>query len=120
MKQITNNCLQFSFAAILCALSFNSTAQTAKPLSKLYLEAGAGGGTYKSIDFDFGLKAIINNKWSMTLSYRGLEMDPKNLPADYQPETGYVLFIPYTYKATTDMSIIGLSAGRYFTLGKNF
>jgi hypothetical protein len=46
-------------------------------------------------------------------------MTPKNEPADYQPETGYVLFMPYTYQETTDMSMVNLTAGRYFKLGRN-
>jgi hypothetical protein len=105
---------------LLCASGSNLMAQTTKPLSKIYLQAGAGGGTYNSSDYDLGLKAVLKNKWSMTLSYKGLEMRPKNLPSDYQPETGYILFIPYTYEATTDMSLVSLTAGKYFSLGKNF
>lgn len=112
--------LQLIFGILLCASGLNLMAQTAKPLSKIYLQAGAGGGTHNSSDFDLGLKAVLNNKWSMTLSYKGLEMRPKNLPSDYQPETGYVLFIPYTYEATSDMSLVSLTAGKYFKLGTNF
>jgi hypothetical protein len=112
--------LQLIFGILLCASGLNLMAQTTKPLSKIYFQAGAGGGTYKSSDYDLGLKAVLNNKWSMTLSYKGLEMRPKNLPSDYQAETGYVLFIPYTYEATTDMSLVSLTAGKYFRLGKNF
>lgn len=112
--------LQLIFGILLCASSLDLMAQTTKPLSKIYLQAGAGGGTYSSSDFDLGLKAILNNKWSMNLSYKGLEMRPKNLPSDYQPETGFILFIPYTYEATTDMSLLSLTAGKYFKLGKNF
>ena len=47
-------------------------------------------------------------------------MKPKNLPSDYQPETGYVFFIPYTYEVTADMSLISLSGGKSYNLGKNF
>lgn len=112
--------LRLSFGILLCASALNLMAQTTKPISKIYLQAGAGGGTYNSSDFDLGLKAVLNNKWSMTLSYKALEMRPKNLPSDYQPETGFVLFIPYTYEATTDMSLVSLTAGKYFRLGKNF
>ncbi|MFC0774037.1 hypothetical protein [Terrimonas alba] len=105
---------------LLCASFLTGTAQTAKPISKIYLQADAGGGTYKSTDAGFGLKTIIHSKWSMTLSYKAVEMKPKNLPSDYQPETGYVFFIPYTYEVTIDMKMINLSAGKYFNLGKNF
>ena len=121
MKQtLKKTALQLIFGILLCASALNLMAQNTKPLSKIYLQAGAGGGTYNSSDYDLGLKAVFNNKWSMTLSYKGLEMRPKNLPSDYQAETGYVLFIPYTYEATTDMSLVSLTAGKYFRLGKNF
>jgi hypothetical protein len=112
--------LQLSFGIMLCASTLNLMAQATKPISKIYLQAGSGAGTHNSSDFDLGLKAILNNKWSMTLSYKALEMRPKNLPTDYHPETGYVLFIPYTYEVTTDMSLVSLTAGKYFKLGKNF
>lgn len=112
--------LRFTVGILLCASFLYSTAQTTRTISKIYLQAEAGGGTYKSTDAGFGLKTIIHNKWSMTLSYKAMEMKPKNLPSDYQPETGYVFFIPYTYEVTTDMKMINLSAGRYFNLGKNF
>jgi hypothetical protein len=46
-------------------------------------------------------------------------MTPKNQPADYQAETGYVLFIPYTYEVDAKMSLFSLTAGRYFRLGRN-
>lgn len=112
--------LQIIFGILLCASGLNLMAQAIKPVSKIYLQAGAGGGTYNSSDFDLGLKAVLKNKWSMTLSYKALEMRPKNQPSDYQPETGYVIFIPYTYEVTADMSLVSLTAGKYFKLGKNF
>jgi len=111
--------LTFSLIVFLCFPFLNVTAQNNKPLSKLYLEGGAGGGTYKSTSADLGVKMIIKDKWSMNLSYKYLEMDPKNLPSDYIPETGYVFFIPYTYSVTSDMQIVSLTAGKYFNLGRN-
>jgi hypothetical protein len=121
MKQkLKKTGVQLIFGFLLCGSALNLMGQTTKPLSKIYLQTGAGVGTYNSSDFDLGLKAVLNNKWSMTLSYKGLEMRPKNMPSDYQAETGYVLFIPYTYEATTAMSLVSLTAGKYFRLGKNF
>jgi hypothetical protein len=110
---------RFSIGIFFCISFLYGIAQTPKPINKIYIQAGAGVGTYKSSDAGFGLKAIIHNKWSMTLSYKDIEMNPKNLPSDYQPETGYVLFIPYTYEVTANMSLVSLTAGRYFKLGKN-
>ncbi len=106
------------FSILFLALVIISNAQT-KAINKFYLHAGAGWGTYESGPVDLGLQAIIKNKWSATLSYQSLSMRPKNRPADYQPETGYVFFIPYTYEARADMNMVSLTAGRYFKLGKN-
>ncbi|HET9745490.1 MAG TPA: hypothetical protein VFP97_07255 [Chitinophagaceae bacterium] len=112
--------LRVSLGILLCASALTSTAQNSGPLSKIYLQTGAGGGSHKSNDFDLGVKTILNDKWSMNLSYKSLEMRPKNLPSDYQPETGYIFFIPYTTEVTSNMSLVSLTAGRYFKLGKNF
>jgi hypothetical protein len=119
-QQLKKLGLPFSFSILLCTSLLNTMAQTTKPLSKIYFQTGAGGGTYKSSDVDLGLKAIIHNKWSMTLSYKDIEMSPKNLPPDYQPETGYVFFIPYKDEVKTNMNLVSFTAGRYFSLGKRF
>ena len=95
-----------------------ATSQT-KTMSKFYFQAGAGGGTYGSGSYDLGIQAIFKNKWSATLSYQELSMTPKNQPSDYQAETGYVLFIPYSYEVDAEMSLISLTAGRYFKMGRN-
>jgi hypothetical protein len=103
----------------LCLPFLHAAAQHEKPVSRIYLEGGAGGGTFNSINADLGLKMIFKNKWSMNLSYKTMEMDPKNLPSDYQPETGYILLIPYTYTVQSQMDIISLTAGKHFVLGRN-
>jgi len=109
---------QIGLGILFLTFFITTTAQT-KAINKFYLHAGAGWGTYESGLFDLGVQAIIKNKWSATLSYQSLTMRPKNRPADYQPETGYVLFIPYTYEVEANMTITSLTAGRYFKLGKN-
>jgi hypothetical protein len=106
------------FSILFIALFFSSTAQT-KSINKFYLQGGIGASTHNGGFGDISLQTIIKNKWSVTLSYQSMTMDPKNLPSDYQPETGYVLFIPYTYQVTTDMNIVSLTAGRNFKLGRN-
>ena len=106
----------------LCIMSLafiiTATGQT-KTINKFYLQGGAGLGTHESGSYDIGIQAIFKNKWSATLSYQELSMTPKNQPADYQGETGYVLFIPYTYDVDATMSLLSLTAGRYFKIGRN-
>jgi hypothetical protein len=112
--------LYFSLVMLLGTSLLQVAGQTTMHLSKIYLEGAIGPSTYNGINSAVSLKAIFKNKWSMTLSYNNIaEMTPKNEPSDYQPETGYVLFIPYTYEETIDMSLFSLTAGRYFRLGRN-
>jgi hypothetical protein len=118
-KTLKTRGLAFSFIIFLCFPFLNATAQNSKPISKIYLEGGLGGGNYKSYTADLGLKMILKNKWSMNLSYKYLEMDPKNLPSDYIPETGYLLFFPITNWITTEMQMVSLTAGKYFKLSRN-
>jgi hypothetical protein len=106
----------------LCIMSLafiiTASGQT-KTMNKLYLQAGAGWGTHEAASYDIGIQTIIKNKWSATLSYQGFDMDPKNLPSDYVPETGYILFFPVTFPVQASMKIVSLTAGRYFKLGRN-
>jgi len=100
------------------AFMITATGQT-KAINKFYLQAGAGGGTHEAASYDLGIQTIFKNKWSATLSYHEFDMDPKNLPSDYEPETGYIFFIPYTYTVQANMKIVSLTAGRYFKMGRN-
>ena len=116
----TNKKLINRIFLLIMSLAFITTATSqTKTMNKFYLQGGAGGGTHESGSYDLGIQAIFKNKWSATLSYQELSMTPKNQPADYQGETGYVLFIPYTYDVDATMSLISLTAGRYFKLGRN-
>ena len=119
MNRTNKTLINRTFLCIMSlVLMITATGQT-KTMSKFYFQAGAGGGSHESGSYDLGIQAIFKNKWSATLSYQELSMTPKNQPADYQGETGYVLFIPYTYEVDATMSLISLTAGRYFKLGRN-
>ena len=103
---------------IFLAFISKATGQT-NAINKFYLQGSAGWATHEGSCYDLDIQAIIKNKWSATLSYQELSMTPKNLPSDYQAETGYVLFIPYTYQVDATMSLISLTAGGYFKTGRN-
>ena len=46
-------------------------------------------------------------------------MKPKNLPSDFQPGTGTVLFfIPYSDDVILNMDLFSLTAGKYFKTGR--
>lgn len=111
MKKIT----LFFLLLIASVTSFSQQ----KNLKKIYLLTGAGGSSLGGSNYEIGLQAVVNNKWSGSLSCQGFTMKPKNLPADYQPETGTAFFIPYTSNIEINMKLFSLTAGRYFQLGRN-
>ena len=119
MNRINKKQINRVFLCIM-SLAFMITASgQTKTMNKLYLQAGAGGGTHEAFSYDLGIQTIFKNKWSATLSYHEFDMDPKNLPADYEPETVIILFIPLTYTVQSNMKIVSLTAGRYFKMGRN-
>jgi len=88
-------------------------------IKKVYLQAAGGGNTIDGNHAEISLQTIINNKWSATISYHSLSMKPKNLPANYKPGTGTVLFfIPYSDDVVVNMDLFSLTAGKYFQTGK--
>ena len=98
----------------------NSSATAKTKVNKIYLQTGAGGSSQAGSNSEIGLQAIVNNKWSATFSYHDLTMKPKNLPANYQPESGTFFFIiPYTNEILVNMKLFSLTAGKYFPLGRN-
>jgi len=119
MNRTNKTLINRVFLSIM-SLAFIITASgQTKTMNKFYLQAGAGGGTHEAASYDLGIQSIFKNKWSATLSYHEFDMDPKNLPSDYEPETGYIFFIPYTYTVQANMKIVSLTAGRYFKMGRN-
>lgn len=106
------------FCIMSLAFMITANGQT-KAINKFYLQGGAGLASHEGSSYDLGIQTIFKNKWSATLSYQGFDMEPKNLPSDYIPETGFIFIIPYTYTVQANMKIVSLTAGRYFKLGRN-
>jgi hypothetical protein len=121
MKKILKNSTTYCILIFLFLYSpFSTMAQKKESvIKKVYLQAGAGGNTIEGANAEIGLQTIINNKWSATVSYHSLSMKPKNLPSDYKPGTGTVLFfIPYSDEVIVNMDLFSLTAGKYFQTGK--
>jgi len=89
------------------------------PLTKLYLQGGGGASSRSGSYSELSLQGVVHKKWSFTLSYHDLTMEPKNLPSDYQAETGVVLFIPYTVYPEVNMKLFSVTAGKFIPLGRN-
>jgi hypothetical protein len=120
MKKILKNSAAYRILIFLFLYSpFTIMAQKKESvIKKVYLQAGAGGNTIDGDHGEISLQTIINNRWSATISYHSLSMKPKNLPSDYKPGTGTVLFIPYSDDVVVNMNLFSLTAGKYFQTGK--
>lgn len=125
MRRIQQSLLIRLISLVLLLISLiTATAQTVKTVTKCYLQAGAGGGSFNSNSSDLSLQAIIKNKWSVSLSYQTLDMRPNNIPGDYKPATGEgaIFLIPYSYTKgvdNTQMNLVTLAGGKYFKTGRN-
>ena len=120
MKLKLTNAAKCCFIIFLFNCSFAANAQTKeKLLTKFYLQGAAGPSSRSGSNTELSLQGVMHNKWSFTLSYHDLSMEPKNLPSDYEPETGVALFIPYTYTIDVKMKLFSLTAGKFMRLGKN-
>lgn len=121
MKKILKNPATYCFLIFIFLYSPLTVEAQKKEsaIKKIYLQLGGGGNTIDGGNGEIGLQTIFNNKWIATLSYHSLTMEPKNLPSDYKPGTGTVLFfIPYTDDVVVDMELFSLTAGKYFQTGK--
>lgn len=102
---------------VISLSSFGQTKQNA--INKIYVQLGMGACTYKGFSTEAGIQAIFKNKWVASISTQSFEMDPNNLPSNYQPEEGYFLFVPYSYTPDVNMKITSVTAGRFFKTGRN-
>ena len=108
--------------SILSALAFllviNSQAQE-KTFQKYYFQVGGGASSKNGIFDEYSIHAVLKNNWTIGLSYQSMNMDPKNLPSDYEP--GYTTFfmIPIPdAMPSVDMNVISVTAGKCLPTGR--
>jgi len=107
--------LMFQFICIL-----ESKGQvTEKPLNKLYLELATGGTSHNGALGGLGLQGMLKNNWVATVSYQNLDIDPKNLPSDYEQGYTLIFVIPFPDEMpSTNMNIISFTGGKRFGSGR--
>lgn len=92
--------INFTFLIAACLLlAAIADAQTNEPAtvskgSKIYFAVGGGAG-YKSQMLGFSGTWIMKNDWGFSLSYKGNNFEPRNLPSDYYQGLDFVK--PYDY-----------------------
>lgn len=110
--------LLLSFIAVcFCQQTNNETKKSS--IKKFYLQAGAGASSSTGASLDFGVQAILKSNWTVGISYKLLQMDPKNLPANYEPGVTFLIFFPvYDDMPLNDLGVFSLTAGKYFEAGR--
>lgn len=117
IKSFIQATLLFIFIFVCSSIAFSQSKNTS--LSKIYFQGGVGAASNKGIFSDLGVQAVLKNKWVTTLSYQSLDMEPKNLPGDYDPGYIVILFIPVPNKTpSTDLKVLSFTAGKYYKTGR--
>ena len=92
---------------------------TEKPLNKLYLELATGPTTDNGAFAGLGLQGMLKNNWVATVSYQQLDINPKNLPSDYEPSYTLVFVLPVPDEMPNEkMNIISFTGGKRFGSGR--
>lgn len=117
----TNKKIFHAFSILLfILLSTASIAQETPGVQKLYADFGVGGTSKKGEFASAGVQAVWKNNWVTAFSYHSINMEPKNLPANYHPGYTIIFFIPIPDQIpSADMRIYSLMAGKQLKAGRN-
>jgi hypothetical protein len=120
MKINTKNLLPTAFILLSCFLCLATNAQSKETtIKKVYGQIGIGAASKNGVIADLGIQAILKKNWTATVSYQSIEMDPKNLPADYEQGYTVIFIIPiYDEYPAVKMNLISFTAGKYFETGR--
>ncbi len=106
------------FATIIFCQQTNDEIKTSST-KKFYLQAGAGVATAGGVSYDFGIQAVLKSDWTVSASYKRVEMKAKNLPNDYERGVVYLLLFPiYDEWPLNKMNVFNFTLGKYIETGK--
>jgi hypothetical protein len=109
--------ISLTLLIILATVSFGQAKE--QPIKKIYLQLGGGLTSNNGVSAELGIQAILKKNWSMTFSYQNIQMDPKNLPSDYEPGYTILIIIPVPDALpSADMNLVSLTAGKFFPTGR--
>jgi len=108
------------FALICFIATISVIAQTKSAhLSKFYLSCGGGPANHNGAFAEFAATAAINKSWTASVSYNTVNMDPKNLPSNYEP--GYTLLLIFPIPdamPSQEMRLLNFTVGKMFETGR--
>lgn len=118
MKKATILTMLFFFGTIsFCQQTSNEAKQSA--IKKFYLQGGTGITSSGGISLDFGLQAVLKSNWTASISYKLVEIEPRNLPDTYQRGYTLLLVFPlYDEFPYNEMDVFSLAVGKYFETGR--
>jgi hypothetical protein len=103
----------------LISPSYLNAQQKEFILKKIYIEQGAGTISKNGSFVNFGVEAVHNKKWLTSVSYYEMSMQPRNLPANYNPPNSSFLWVPIPGEIPTiDMKIVTLTIGKFVAGGR--
>lgn len=118
MKKIIISTALLAFATITFCQQTNVDIKHSS-IKKIYLQAGAGLTSSKGGSIDFGIQAILKSNWTASISYKLVEMEPQNLPDNYEQGVTYIIFFPvYDEFPYNDMDVFSLTIGKYLETGR--
>ena len=108
------------FVLISSLATISLTAQN-KPtgITKFYVDGGVGAASLNGVFAALGGTAVLQNNWLASISYYNLDMNPKNLPSNY--ESGYTIMILFPFPdamPSVKMSVVNFTGGKLFALGR--
>jgi hypothetical protein len=120
MNLNSKNLLPTALILLSCFLNLATSAQTKETaVKKVYGQIGVGAAGKNGVVADLGIQAILKKNWTATVSYQSIEMDPKNLPADYEQGYTIIFILPlYDEFPAVKMNLISFTAGKYFETGR--
>ena len=110
--------LLFVLISSLATISLTAQNKTTG-IPKFYVDGGAGMTSHNGIFAALGGTAVLKNNWLASVSYYSLDMNPKNLPSNYEPgQTFVILFAFPDAMPSVKMSMVNFTGGKLFPLGR--
>jgi hypothetical protein len=121
MKKLTASFPALIITSTIIFLSSALIAQENKSFfTKSYLQLMAGKTGPAGSASSIGFQAVTKNNWIFSIEKQNLKYTSANLPSNYQPSEGVVLFVVPTGDQTPKdkFSAINITGGKLFNTGK--
>jgi hypothetical protein len=108
------------FVLISSLATISLTAQNKSTgIPKFYIDGGVGMASHNGVFTALGGTAVLKNNWLASISYYNLDMNPKNLPSNYEPGFTMVILFPFPDEMpSVKMSVVNFIGGKLFPLGR--